>query len=95
MKSTERTAQAAWPLLRAAAEPLVVNVGSTTEHPKFAQAFHTAYALSKVALRAFSVGLRQELAVLHPGSRVVHLKARAGFPRLSQIDSMFAFVSEP
>jgi NAD(P)-dependent dehydrogenase (short-subunit alcohol dehydrogenase family) len=67
----------AWPLMREAPAPLVVNVGSTTEHHKFAQAFHTTYALSKTALRTYSVGLRQELAVLHAASSVTHLTVGA------------------
>ncbi len=67
----------AWPLLKEASEPLVVVVGSTTEQQGFASAFHTTYAASKMALLAYSTGLRQELMVLHPGARVVHLKVGA------------------
>ncbi len=67
----------AWPLLKEASEPLVLVMGSTTEQQGFASAFHTTYAASKMALLAYSTGLRQELMVLHPGARVVHLKVGA------------------
>lgn len=66
-----------WPLLARGREPLVVNVGSSTEHFNLAQAFHSTYAMSKCALKAFSQGLRQEASVIHPGARVVHLKVGA------------------
>ena len=52
--------------------PIIVNVGSVVEAPGFAQAFHSTYAISKAALRSYSVGLRQEAALF--GVRVVHLK---------------------
>jgi NAD(P)-dependent dehydrogenase (short-subunit alcohol dehydrogenase family) len=67
----------AWPLMSLSAAPYVINVGSTTEHPKFAQCFHATYAMSKVALRTYSIGLRQEVTLLHREARVTHLKVGA------------------
>eukprot|EP00929_Paragymnodinium_shiwhaense_P112602 TRINITY_DN80858_c0_g1_i1.p1 TRINITY_DN80858_c0_g1~~TRINITY_DN80858_c0_g1_i1.p1 ORF type:complete len:317 (+),score=31.65 TRINITY_DN80858_c0_g1_i1:83-1033(+) len=61
-----------WPRLRKPAGR-VINIGSTTETPKLAQAFHTIYSMSKCALRAYSTGLRQEGRLL--GIDVVHIKA--------------------
>jgi NAD(P)-dependent dehydrogenase (short-subunit alcohol dehydrogenase family) len=41
------------------------------------RAHSTRLTASKMALLAYSTGLRQELMVLHPGARVVHLKVGA------------------
>jgi len=53
----------------------VINMGSTVETPKLSQAFHSIYSMSKCALRAYSVGLRQEGRLC--GVSVVHVKAGA------------------
>eukprot|EP01062_Namystynia_karyoxenos_P057741 TRINITY_DN4889_c1_g1_i1.p1 TRINITY_DN4889_c1_g1~~TRINITY_DN4889_c1_g1_i1.p1 ORF type:complete len:337 (+),score=84.85 TRINITY_DN4889_c1_g1_i1:79-1011(+) len=55
--------------------PVIINLGSTTETPKIAQAFHGLYQMSKVALLAFSTAIRQEAAL--KGVRVAHIRAGA------------------
>jgi len=71
------TMQEAWPLLQRARAPVVVNVGSTCSHPKFAGPFFLTYPITKAALKAYSNSLRQEIELLHSTARVVHVTAGA------------------
>eukprot|EP00929_Paragymnodinium_shiwhaense_P034900 TRINITY_DN18943_c0_g1_i1.p1 TRINITY_DN18943_c0_g1~~TRINITY_DN18943_c0_g1_i1.p1 ORF type:complete len:326 (+),score=78.41 TRINITY_DN18943_c0_g1_i1:168-1145(+) len=69
--------QKLWPLLRPADAPIIINVGSTCCHQKFAGAFFLGYPVTKGALAAFSNTLRQETALVHPTAKVVHFKTGA------------------
>lgn len=66
-----------WPLLTRSETPLIINVGSTCSHPKFAGAFSLTYPLTKAALRSYSNSLRQEVSLLKPSAQVVHLTTGA------------------
>lgn len=69
--------QKLWPYLRQADAPIILNVGSTCSHQKFAGAFFMAYPVTKAALKCFSNTLRQETALVHPSARVVHFTTGA------------------
>mmetsp|Transcript_12832 Transcript_12832/g.26636 ORF Transcript_12832/g.26636 Transcript_12832/m.26636 type:complete len:323 (+) Transcript_12832:77-1045(+) len=76
--------QAAWPLMREAESPLLVNVGSTSASSKFSGLGHFMYPVTKTALLCFSNSLRLELGALHPDAKVIHLKTGAFDTKLTE-----------
>merc|ERR1719356_1899025 len=75
---TARANKIFFPLLRrATGSTKIINVASEISLSWFSAAFTGPYAMSKVALEAYSTALRQELAFLDPPVHVVTLNPGA------------------
>lgn len=69
---TCRVNKSFFPLLNRGSEarPRIINVASEVSHARLSVAFNAPYAMSKIAVEAMSVALRQELRMLQ-GARVL------------------------